>query len=82
MSDKSVTQENMESTIEYLSAKVKVYESNLNKGEKDEILLMIELFHLNQIKKISLKLRFVVLTKNILRVNPHIINFCLVKIYI
>jgi hypothetical protein len=51
MSDKSDTQENMENTIDYLSAKVKVYESSLNKGEKDEILLMIELFHLNQSKQ-------------------------------
>ena len=41
----------MEKTIEYLNAKVKVYESCLNNGEKDEILLMIELFHLNQMEQ-------------------------------
>jgi len=51
MSDTNNIHDSLVNSIEYLSAKVKVYESNLNKGEKDEILLMIELFHLNQTKQ-------------------------------
>jgi hypothetical protein len=43
--------ENMEKIIEYLLAKVNILERNFNKGEKDEVLMMIELFHLNQTKQ-------------------------------
>ena len=42
------TPENMERTINYLEAKIKILENNHNNGEKDEVLFQIELFHLNE----------------------------------
>lgn len=49
--DEQMKCSNLEKKKQYLSAKVKVHESSLNKGEKDEILLLIDLFHYNQTKQ-------------------------------
>mgnify|MGYP005645438047 CR=1 FL=1 len=40
--------ENFEKENQYLLVKIKILTSNLNTGEKDEILLLIKLFYLNQ----------------------------------
>lgn len=37
----------------YFAAKVKILESNLNNGDKDEILLLIELFYMNQTSRFN-----------------------------
>ena len=40
--------ENKEREIDYLNAKINILKNTHNKGEKDEVLLLIELFYLNQ----------------------------------
>lgn len=49
--DEQMKCSNLEKKKQYLSAKVKVYESRLNNGEKDESLLLIDLFHYNETKQ-------------------------------
>ena len=42
--------ENLEKTNKYLFAKNNILTNNKNKGEKDEVLLLIDLYHLNEMK--------------------------------
>jgi len=43
--------ENLEKENQYLLAKIKILTSNQNTGEKDEVLLLVKLFHFNQTKQ-------------------------------
>ena len=40
--------DNLEKENQYLLAKINILTNNQNKGEKDEVLLLIKLFHFNQ----------------------------------
>jgi hypothetical protein len=46
--DERNKRDNLEKENQYLSAKIKILKSTQNKGEKDEVLLLIELFNFNQ----------------------------------
>lgn len=39
--------------IKYLEAKINIHTNNKNKGEKDEVLLLLELYHLNELNQIN-----------------------------
>jgi hypothetical protein len=43
--------DNLEKKNKYLSAKIKILTNNQNKGEKDEVLLLLELYYLNEINQ-------------------------------